>query len=99
MNDESAFTLARFDDQLSQIPRTDLTLDQVSCTVGGKLAIHLLVIAVRVGHRGAVNLWGERSKTVLVRHVLCGQGHSEIGPAMVGVVKRDHCLFLGVSPS
>src|SRR5229473_3045185 len=32
---------------------------------------------------------GERPELVLVRHVLGGQGHGQVGPAVVGVVERD----------
>ena len=67
--------------------------------MGGKLAVHQLVVAVRVGHRRAVNLRRKRPETVFVRHALCGKGHREVRPAVVGVIKRDNCLLLGVGPS
>ena len=45
--------------------------------------------AERVGHRHAVDLAGERAEAVLVRHVLRGQRHRQVGAPVVGVVEGD----------
>ena len=53
----------------------------------GRAAFHFLrnlcargtTVAVGVGHRYAVNLWGERAKGILVRHVLGGERHGQVG--------------------
>ena len=52
--------------------------------------------AQRVGHRHPVDLAGERAEALLVRHVLGGQRHRQVGAAVVGVVERDHRLPPGV---
>ena len=52
--------------------------------------------AVRVGHRHPVDLVGERAEAVLVRHVLRGQRHRQVGAAVVGVVERDDRRPAGV---
>ena len=46
--------------------------------------------AVRVGHRHPVDLGGERPEAVLVRHLLGGQRHREVGAAVVAVVDDHH---------
>ena len=45
--------------------------------------------AQRVGHRDPVDLAGERAEPVLVRHVLGGQRHGQVGAPVVGVIE-DH---------
>ena len=54
--------------------------------------------AQRVRHRHPVDLVGERAEPVLVRHVLGGQRHREVGAAVVGVVEDDDGLPAGGVP-
>ncbi len=48
--------------------------------------------------RDRVHLGRERPEAVLVRHVLRGQRHRQVGPAVVAVVEHDDGLPLGVRP-
>ena len=49
----------------------------------------------RVAHRRPVDLAGEGAEPVLVRHVLGGQRHGEVGPPVVAVVEGDDRLPAG----
>ena len=53
-------------------------------------------VAVRVRRRDAVDLGGERAEGVLVGHGLRGQGHRQVGAAVVAVLDDDDRLPLGV---
>ena len=53
-------------------------------------------VAEGVAQRHAVDLGGERAERVLVRHVLGGQAHRQVGAAVVAVLEHDDRLALGV---
>src|ERR1700726_4934023 len=55
--------------------------------------------AQRVSHRHPVDLARERPELVLVRHVLGGQRHCQVGAPVVAVVERDDRLAPGGVPS
>ena len=73
----------------------DLLVDHVDRARGG-LGRRSAAVAERVGHRGAVDLAGERTEAVLVGHVLRGHRHRQVGAAVVGVVEDDHGVAAGV---
>ena len=94
-HDESALALDRLDDHGRQVCRADLLVDHRQRALGSQFAVGgpLLVdqaVPVGVGHRGAIDLGRERTETALVRHRLRGQPHRQVGPAVIGVVERDH---------
>ena len=95
-NDESALALDRFDDDRGQVGRPDLLVDHVDGAARSELAVHQLVVAVRIGQRRAIDLGRKRPETVLVRHALRGQRHREVRATVIGVIKRDNRLLLGV---
>ena len=49
-----------------------------------------------VCHRHSVDLWSERAKTLFVWQILRCHCHSEVGTPVIGMLKNDHCLSLGV---
>jgi DNA-binding CsgD family transcriptional regulator len=89
-HDEPALTLDRLDDHRGRVGLADLGVDQrlhrvqrVGGARGGAARP-----AQRVGHRHPVDLTGERPEALLVRHVLGGQRHRQVGASVVGVVER-----------
>ena len=91
--DEAALALDGLDDERGEVLGADLLLDLVDRAGGGRSPSTVLAVAERVGQRRAVDLGGERAEAVLVRHVLGGQRHREVGAAVVGVVERDDGLL------
>ena len=99
-NDESALALNGLDEDGGRVGSTDLLLDHRDGALCGLLtgdlgAIDVEALAVRVGHRDAVDLGGERTEAALVRHGLRGQCHREVGAAVVRVVEDDDCVATG----
>jgi hypothetical protein len=88
-NDEAALALDRLDHHGRHPVRTDLLLDDADRPVGGLFTGDRGRLVERVGHRGAVDLPGERAETVLVGHVLRGHRHGQVRPPVVGVVEHD----------
>src|SRR5215813_889275 len=54
--------------------------------------------AERVGHGHAVDLTGERPEALLVRHVLGGHRHRQVGAAVVGMVEHHDRVPAGGEP-
>ncbi len=96
-DDEPALALDRLDHQRGEVLDPHLLLDDVEC-LPGRLGAVATAVAERVGHRRAVDLRGERAESALVGHVLRGQGHRQVGAAVVGVVERHHRLLPGERP-
>ena len=92
--DETALALDRLDDDGGELFGADVLLDVAQGTLGGLLAIE--AIAQRVGHGSAVNIGREGAEAGLVRLVLGGHGHGEIGAAVEGTVKNDDAVLAGV---
>ena len=96
-NDESAFTLHRFDHDGSNIVRADFLLD----ARGGECS-HLLArqTSIAVGVRGgdAVDLGREGTKALLVRHVLRCHAHGEVRASVIAMLDNNHCGALGEHP-
>ena len=90
-DDEPALALDRLDQHRRDVVLADLGVDQARDHVQrlGRAAFRPAGPAQRVGHRDPVDLAGERAEPVLVRHVLGGQRHREVGAAVVGVIE-DH---------
>ena len=97
-DDEAALALDRLDEHAGDVGRPDLRLDHRDRAGGGLLAGQARLVAERVGHRHPVDLARERPEAVLVGHVLRGQRHREVGPAVVGVVEDDDGLPAGGQP-
>ncbi len=96
-NDESALALDGLDDHSGEVLRADLLFDDGDRTGRRGWSVDVTV-AERVGQRGTVDLWGERPEPALVRLVLGGHRHREIGAAVVGVLEHHHRLPTGVRP-
>ena len=97
-HDEAALALDRLDEDGGAVVLADLGVDGVDERLEGLVGARLGAArpAVGVGHRGAVDLAGERPEAVLVGHVLRGQRHREVRPAVVGVVEHDDRVAAGV---
>ncbi len=95
-HDEAALALDRLDQQRGDVGPADLLLDQVDGPRGGLRAGPAVV--ERIGHRRPVDLAGERPEPVLVRQVLRGQRHREVGAAVIGVVEHHDRLPPGRLP-
>ena len=99
-HDEPALALDRLDDDRGHVLLADLGVDQPGHDVQGLGAACLGAAgpAQRVGHRRPVDLPGERPEALLVRHVLGGQRHGQVGAPVIGVVERDDRLAPGRVP-
>ena len=97
-DDEAALALDRLDEHRGAVVLADLGVHGLHEGVEGLVRARLDATgpAVGVGHRGAVDLTGERTEAVLVGHVLRRQRHREVGPAVVGVVEHDDRVAAGV---
>ena len=95
-HDEPALALDRLDHDAGQVARADLLLDDVDGPGRGLLAGE--PVAERVGHRCAVDLARERPEPLLVRHVLRGHRHREVGAPVVGVVEDRDRVPTGGDP-
>ena len=91
--DEAALAEDRLDHDARQVGHADLLVEVVDRAGGGLLAGE--PVAERVGHRGAVDLGGERAEAVLVRHVLRRHRHREVRAAVVRVVEHAHGVAAG----
>ena len=94
-HDEAALALDRLDEHAGHVAGADLLVDQVEGPVGRIAPLMPAGIPERVGHRHPVHLRGERPEPVLVGHVLGGQGHGQVGAAVVGVIEHDDRLAAG----
>jgi hypothetical protein len=91
--DEAALALDRLDDQAGEVLGADLLVEHVDRAGRGLLAGQ--PVTQRVRHRRAVDLAGERAEAVLVRHVLRGHRHRQVGAAVVRVVEDRHRVASG----
>ena len=87
-HDETALALNGFDDDGGYVRGADLLLDATDRPLGD---LGTVMRAVAEGVRGGypVDLRGKGAETVLVRHVLRGHAHREIGAAVVAVLDDD----------
>jgi hypothetical protein len=92
--DETALTLDRFDHDRGDVMRAHFLVDLRGRPQGNFLAI-VWTIAERVTRRNPVDLGGERSEALLVRHVLRGQRHREVGAPVIAVLEHHHGGALG----
>ena len=89
-DDESALALDWFDEQRGDVVHAHLGLNHRDGSASRFGATES--VAVRVAHRYAIDLGRERSKAILVGHVLRRESHREVGASVVGVVKDDDGL-------
>ena len=91
-NNETTLALDRLDQHRGDVTFTDLGVNQSGDDVQRlrRAPLRAAGPAQRIGHRHTVDLTGERAELVLVRHVLRGQRHGQVGPAVVRVVERDN---------
>jgi len=97
---EPAFALDRLDDHRGHVVLADLGVDQRLDHVQGVRLTGFRAArpAQRIGHRHPVDLAREWPELVLVRHVLRGEGHGQVGAPVVAVVERDDGLAPGGVP-
>ena len=93
-DDEATFALDGFDKDCGDVFGANLLFDHVNDLGGGFLATQI-AIAVGVAHGGAVDLGGEGAEALLVGGGLGGEGHGEVGAAVVGVVEDDDGVAAG----
>src|SRR5580765_293633 len=93
-NDESALPLNGFYDDRRDVVfshlSVDLRLERGVCLLGHTLTIS--VPPIGICHWRPEDLSGEGSKAVLVRHILRGQGHGQVRPAVIGMIEGDYSL-------
>ena len=94
-DDEPPFTLDRLDQHAGDIVGADLLVQLRQRSLSSLITAHARGVAKRVGHRHPIDLGRKGTETLLVRHVLCREGHGEIGAAVIRVVEDHHCLATG----
>ena len=92
-HNEPTFTLDGFNQNCRDVVGADGGLNL--CNGARRCLGTAQSITEGVGRRNAVHLGGERSKPVLVGHVLGREGHREIGAAVVGVVHHHNGVSSG----